>query len=258
MCPTITSLSNQLVETLDKMITLSESRRDCRNERGAKIVTLQRVLEPEVMDTPEEARDYNEMDHAPVNNMFVDDLLACGEITGDILDVGTGTAQIPIALCERVEGCRVMASELSVSMLDLAVYNLAVSPAGHRIQLDQADAKQMPYDEDQFDVVMSNSIVHHIPDPSAVLRESVRVTKPGGLLFFRDLMRPASSEDVGRLVATYAGNENEHQQQMFDDSLRAALSLDEIRDLIAALGFAKETVQATSDRHWTWVARKPK
>jgi len=196
------------------------------------------------------------MDHSEVNRIFVDDLLACGEIAGDILDLGTGTALIPIELCERVEDCRVMASEMSASMLDLAVYNLAVSSAGERIQLDQADAKQLRYEDDQFDVVMSNSIVHHIPEPAAVLGEAVRVTKPGGLLFFRDLMRPAESADVSRLVATYAADANEHQRKMFDDSLRAALNLDEIRELVAILGFAKQTVQATSDRHWTWIARK--
>jgi ubiquinone/menaquinone biosynthesis C-methylase UbiE len=220
-------------------------------------MSLQRILEPEVMDTPEEARDYNEMDHAEVNRIFVDDLLACGEITGDVLDLGTGTALIPIALCERVDACCVMATDMSVSMLDLAVYNVAVSSAGQRIQLDQADAKQLRYKDDRFDVVMSNSIIHHIPEPAAVLREAVRVVKPGGLLFFRDLMRPASSEDVRRLVATYAAGANEHQQKMFDDSLRAALDLGEIRELVASLGFAKDTVQATSDRHWTWIARKP-
>ena len=37
---------------------------------------LTRVPEPEVMDTPEEARAYNAMDHSEVNRLFVTDLLA--------------------------------------------------------------------------------------------------------------------------------------------------------------------------------------
>ena len=221
-------------------------------------MVLQRVLEAEVMDTPEQARDYNDMDHSEVNRVFVDDLLACGDISGDILDLGTGTALIPIALCERVDECRVMASDMSVSMLDLAVYNLAVSPAAERIQLDHVDAKQLHYEDEQFDIVMSNSIVHHIPEPSTVLREAIRVAKPGGLLFVRDLMRPSDSDDVSQLVATYAAEANDQQRKMFADSLRAALNLEEIRELVAGLGFVTDTVQATSDRHWTWVARKPR
>ena len=42
----------------------------------------------------------------------------------------------------------------------------------------------------------------------------------------------------------------------FAESLHAALSLDEIRGLVASLGFAAADVQQTSDRHWTWAARK--
>jgi hypothetical protein len=75
-------------------------------------------------------------------------------------------------------------------------------------------------------------------------------------LFFRDLLRPDDDLNVQHLVATYAGQASAHQRQMFDDSLRAALRLEEVRDLVVQLGFSPETVQATSDRHWTWTARK--
>ncbi len=43
---------------------------------------------------------------------------------------------------------------------------------------------------------------------------------------------------------------------MFAASLHAALTLAEIRQLVAKLGFQPQTVQATSDRHWTWAAWK--
>jgi SAM-dependent methyltransferase len=103
---------------------------------------------------------------------------------------------------------------------------------------------------------MSNSIVHHIPEPAGVLQEALRVLAPGGWIFFRDLLRPETGEDVQRLVQTYAGQESARQQKLFDDSLRAALSLAEIRTLVEPLGFDPETVQATSDRHWTWSGQK--
>ena len=45
---------------------------------------------------------------------------------------------------------------------------------------------------------------------------------------------------------------------MYTDSLRAALTLDEVQQMVAAVGFEAESVQATSDRHWTWVGRKAK
>ena len=219
-------------------------------------MALERVLEPEVMDTYEEARDYDSMDHQAVNKLFVDDLLAVGNIGNDILDVGTGTAQIPVELCRQSEDCRIIAIDMAVHMLDLARFNIEVDGFTQRIFLQQIDAKDMLFESEMFDCVMSNSIIHHIPEPLAVLAESIRVTRPGGLLFFRDLLRPESGEEVAHLVSTYAGDDNEHQQQMFDDSLRAALSLSEIRAMVSSLGFEAETVQATSDRHWTWIAIK--
>jgi ubiquinone/menaquinone biosynthesis C-methylase UbiE len=242
---------------------------------------LSRILEPEVMDSADEARDYDAMDHAAVNTRFVEDLLAWiessrfkvqsskleraelalnfepGTLNLDVLDLGTGTALIPIELCRRFEHCRVMAADAAVNMLEVARYNLEIAGQTQRIELAHVDAKQLPFHKTQFDVVMSNSIVHHIPEPIHVLREAVRVTRPGGLLFFRDLVRPESEDQLSQLVATYTAGANEHQQRMFAESLHAALSLDEIRGLIASLGFPPETVEQTSDRHWTWTAVKP-
>src|SRR5205814_1252521 len=107
-----------------------------------------------------------------------------------------------------------------------------------------------------FPGVISNSIVHHIPDPDKVLADMVRVLQPGGVLFVRDLVRPGSDEEVRRLVALYAGDANDHQRAMFEASLRAALTLAEIRLLVAGLSFDPMTVRQTSDRHWTWAVHK--
>jgi ubiquinone/menaquinone biosynthesis C-methylase UbiE len=224
---------------------------------------LARILEPEVMDSADEAADYDSMDHREVNQRFVTDLLAARLLAPspespapfpDILDLGTGTAQIPIELCRRHADCRVMAADAAVSMLELARYNLEIENLTHRIELAHVDAKRLPFRDGMFDVVMSNSIIHHIPEPIHALREAIRVTQPGGLLFVRDLLRPETEEQLDQLVATYTAGANDHQQRMFAESLHAALSLDEIRVLVASLGFAADGVQQTSDRHWTWSA----
>jgi len=220
---------------------------------------MERVLETEAMDTPEEADDYDSMDHSEVNRAFVADLLAAGLTEGDVLDLGTGTAQIPIELCRQNENVRIMAVDMATYMLDLARINIEIEGLIERIFLDHVDAKELSiYQDGQFHAVISNSIVHHIPDPKPVLAEVLRITAAGGLIFIRDLVRPADDAAVKHLVETYAGNENEHQRQMFDDSLRAALDLDEIRRIVREIGFDPDEVQLTSDRHWTWSARKPR
>lgn len=220
---------------------------------------LTRVLEPEVMESEEEARDYDAMDHSAVNATFVADLLAQalprGAFDGPLLDLGSGTAQIPIALCRRSPEAIVVATDLAESMLALARRNVAAAGLAARIEVRRADGKRLPFADGAFAATLSNSIVHHIPEPSDVLAEAVRVTRRGGLLFFRDLLRPESDAEVRHLVATYAAGANDHQRALFDASLRAALSLEEVRERVAALGLCSECVQATSDRHWTFAAR---
>lgn len=215
---------------------------------------LDRVLEVEAMDTPDEAADYDAMDHLAVNRAFAADFLAAGLTAGEILDLGTGTAQIPIELCRQWPAARILAVDLSDAMLRLAARNVEAAGLTDSIRLDRVDAKGLPYSDGAFAAVISNSIVHHVPDPSGLLAEAWRVTARGGRVFFRDLFRPADEATLRRLVETYAGNENAHSQQMFADSLRAALTVDEMRELVAALGCDPATVQATSDRHWTWSA----
>jgi ubiquinone/menaquinone biosynthesis C-methylase UbiE len=219
---------------------------------------LPRVLEPEVMDSAEEAVDYDAMDHAKVNSAFVADLLAFWQPRGSILDVGTGTAQIPIEFCRNSSNGTVVAIDAAHHMLRVAQAN--VDRAGHqaRIQLQACDAKKMPFTDGRFDAVISNSIVHHIPEPFEVLREMARVVAPGGAVFVRDLLRPQDEATLKHLIKTYAGDANLNQQKMFGDSLKAALTLEEVREMVHRLGFDRQAVRQNSDRHWTWSCAKPK
>ena len=219
---------------------------------------LTRILEPEVMDSAQAASDYDQMDHSEVNRQFVRDLLAEGPLAGDILDLGTGTALIPVELCQQSnDDFRILAVDLSTQMLDLARYNIEVACVIDRVFLAHLDAKDLPHADDAFAVVISNSIIHHIPQPLDAAREAVRVLEPGGLIFVRDLMRPESEELVAELSDRYASSETPEQRKLFEESLRAALTLEETRELVESVGFSPDTVTATSDRHWTWVARKP-
>lgn len=213
---------------------------------------LPRVLEPEVMDTPAEARDYDAMDHAQVNRAFVADFLAAWHGRGPVLDLGTGTGQIPVEFCRQSPNGEVVAVDAAGHMLDLARENVRRAGFDGRITLQLVDAKRMAFAAGSFPAVMSNSIVHHIPDPRAVFAEIARVAAPGATIFVRDLLRPADAVTLAHLVNTYAGDANEHQQKMFAESLHAALTVDEVRERVAAIGFDPAGVRQTTDRHWTW------
>jgi ubiquinone/menaquinone biosynthesis C-methylase UbiE len=218
---------------------------------------LPRVLEVEVMDTPEEARDYDAMDHAAVNRRFVGDFLAVWDGRNPVLDVGTGTALIPIELCRSASGAEVVAVDLAENMIALARRNVERAGLSGRVRVRRENGRGLSFADGSFPAVVSNSIVHHIPEPADCLAELRRVAAAGGRLFVRDLMRPPDEATLRRLVGQYAGDANGHQQKMFADSLHAALTVEEMRELVARLGADPATVRATSDRHWTWSSIKP-
>jgi ubiquinone/menaquinone biosynthesis C-methylase UbiE len=219
-------------------------------------MNLPRRLEPEVMDTPADAEDYDAMDHSTVNRVFCSDFFAAWSGDNPVLDVGTGTAQIPIELCKQDSRPAITAIDLSDDMLKIARRNVLNSKLIDRIRLEKMDAKALSYADGAFATVMSNSIIHHIPEPVKTFAEMVRVCAKDGYLFIRDLMRPRDTDELARLVELYAAGANAHQRQLFGDSLHAALTVNEVREMVTAMGFAPESVTATSDRHWTWVARR--
>lgn len=220
---------------------------------------IPRVLEPEVMDIPEEAADYDSMDHSRVNRAFVDDLLdslAVASPATRLLDVGTGTARILVELRRSGFAGPITGIDLAREMLSLGRQNI-VDAQLTGIELEQVDAKLLPYADGFYDVVISNSIVHHIPQPERVFREMRRVLQAGGLLFVRDLLRPPSAADVEELVARHAGGESVAQQQLFRQSLHAALTLEEVAALLQSVGINDGQLVQTSDRHWTLSWRCP-
>lgn len=222
------------------------------------MTSLHRILEPEVMDTLEEACEYDSMDHSQVNEVFCNDFFAARNLNDGvrILDVGTGTAQIPIAMCKRNSGLKITAIDLAESMLTLGNKNIQTARLEDSITLVQVDSKKMPYPDESFDQVVSNSIIHHIPNPVECFKEMIRVTKKDGLLFIRDLLRPFSLVELQNIVNLHAGDATPKQKQLFTDSLHASLSLAEVREMVKRLGFEAFTVIQSSNRHWTFTARK--
>ncbi len=227
---------------------------------------LSRVLEPEVMDTAEDVAEYDAMDHAAVNRAFVTDFLASAAPALDfaagvgppvrLLDVGTGTGLIALELLRRAPHLRVTAVDAAETMLAAARRNAAEAYRTGRVVFQFARAQALPYPDLEFTAVVSNSLIHHVPDPAPVFAEMVRVCDVGGAVFVRDLLRPDTESELARLVSLYAGDATDYQRKLFADSLRAALTVDEVRDIVGALGYAADTVTVTSDRHWTWAVRR--
>ena len=217
---------------------------------------MDRILEPEVMDSFEDAEAYDAMDLTEVNIAFVERVLELGAGEGRFLDVGTGPAAIPIMLAQRLQAVEVIGIDLSPNMLELGDFHITEAGLTDRITLAQADAKDLPYPSQFFDAVLSNSIIHHIPDPLPMLREVSRVIRSDGLILIRDLIRPETTETALGFVEQYASGATPYQKKLFYESFLAAFTILEVEDMLAQVNLPGTVVLQSSDRHWS-IERPP-
>lgn len=215
---------------------------------------LQRVLEPEVMDTWAESTAYDAMDFVEINSDFARTAVALHPQAVRVLDIGTGPARIPILLCQQHSGYQVWGVDLAQSMLVLGRRNVEEAGLLQRITLELADGKRLPYPNWDFDLVISNSVVHHLPQPIDLFREAARLVTPRGAVLIRDLIRPATVAEIDRIVDA-AGIFDATQRQLLWDSLHASLTIEEVEQLVQEVGLAGK-VYRSSDRHWT-LAKPP-
>ncbi|MEX0737542.1 MAG: methyltransferase domain-containing protein [Bacteroidota bacterium] len=214
-------------------------------------MALVRMLEAEVMDTREDALEYDAMDFTEVNTSFVERAVQLAPERGTVLDIGTGTARIPILLARRRPFWRITAIDLSSNMLHVGEQNVREVGLEKQITLKLVDAKRLPFQDGEFDTVVSNSIVHHIPDPGPFFHEFKRVVAQGGAILVRDLFRPDDEATLNEIVAKVCVNDTEYQTKLFRDSLHAAFTLEEVRQLASTAGLHDVRIYQSSDRHWT-------
>ena len=213
--------------------------------------TFARIPEPELMDHPDEADAYSRADFSVVNQAFADKL---AQLAGPVqfasaLDVGCGPADIPIRVIRMRPAWRITAMDAAPAMIELARQNIVAAGLGASIRVELADAKSSRLPAGAFDVIFSNSILHHLSDTAAFWDELKRLARPGALIFLRDLARPESPEAARAIVRRYAGTESQLLQDEYYRSLLSAYTVDEVCAQINQAGLNGLQVAMASDRH---------
>jgi ubiquinone/menaquinone biosynthesis C-methylase UbiE len=100
-----------------------------------------------------------------------------------VLEMACGRGGFSRLLAAR--GARMFGADFSSTALQIArgKSGYAEAQPGIRLELTQADAQNLPYASNSFDMIVSCETIEHLPDPSVALREMARVARPGGLLF---------------------------------------------------------------------------
>ncbi len=213
---------------------------------------LERIPEPEVMDDLDGVEAYSAAASQAylerIDRTFVEHALSLGVAEGHALDIGTGPGVIPIMLAARVPGLRLTGVDLSEPMLQMAREAAQEAGVADRLDFRVGDGKSLPLSERSFDLVLCNSLLHHLPDPLALLNEISRLVRPGGAILLRDLRRPSRLEFP--LHALWFGRHYSGvMSQLYRDSLQAAYTRAELESLLRRSQLAGARVFRTGRTH---------
>jgi SAM-dependent methyltransferase len=216
---------------------------------------VKRVPEPELMDDAAQARAYAAADFAEPHERFVALLrerLPGLPVRGRALDLGCGPGDPTLRLARALPAWEIDALDGSAPMLALAREAAARAGLAARVRFHAARLPEAPpaLAAARFDLVLSNSLLHHLPEPATLWVALRRFAAPGARAFVMDLLRPASVAEAEALVARHAAGEPEVLRRDFLLSLCAAYRPDEVRTQLAAAGLAGLACEAVSDRHW--------
>ena len=212
---------------------------------------MERVLEPEVMDDPEQVLAYAEADFEEENQGFVDKFFTMYPDleSPHIVDLGCGPGDIPIRVARRHATCRVTGIDASQPMITYAEQAVQKAGVQDRVQLLCQRFQDVNLSS-PADAMISNSLVHHVPNPLRFWYSLKTLLKPGSPILVMDLLRPESPEAAQAIVDEQAAGEPERLREDFLHSLLAAFTEDEVAAQLAVLNFSRLMVDVPDDRHW--------
>jgi ubiquinone/menaquinone biosynthesis C-methylase UbiE len=119
---------------------------------------------------------------------------------GDALELSCGIGDVSAFLAER--GFRVVGGDVDAEQVALA--RMRHREAANLV-FALADARHLEFDDDSFNLVVSQNVFHHIPDWRLAVREIARVLRPGRYLLWLDLTTPSALQFLLSPFRNYSG-----------------------------------------------------
>ena len=196
------------------------------------------------MDTDEEVDAYTSAAAQSylesIDRTFVDHvgrlIAGTGLATGEcrVLDFGCGPGQIPIMLAKRWPLMRILGVDAGPNMIEQARRYTAAAGVSVEYEVQrlgpQGDSR-LPYADGEFDIVLCNSVLHHLDDPLATLDELARVAKREGAVLVRDLLRPPAPA-YALHVRVFGRHYSGEMRRLYEASVHAAYTTAELRDML--------------------------
>jgi ubiquinone/menaquinone biosynthesis C-methylase UbiE len=222
---------------------------------------VDRVLEPELMTEEENARAYAGADFSDSHQGYVfrfSELFPDAPPQARMLDLGCGPGDVTLRFARRFPGWEIDAVDGSAAMLDQARSSLHLEPGlSERVHLFHAMLPTVTLPDPDYQVVLSTSLLHHLPGPQVLWETVRRFAAPDAIVFVADLFRPPTPHDASALIDRYAVGEPDVLRQDFYNSLLAAFTPYEVEQQLTDAGLTTLKVETVSDRHLIVWGRMP-
>lgn len=214
---------------------------------------MRRIPEPELMTDIDQVQAYAGADFEEPHERFIELLrerLPALPERGTALDLGCGPGDIAARFVRAFPAWQVHGLDGSQPMLELGKRALRAAGLDAQVSLHHGHLPGGEAPLDVYDLVYSNSLLHHLADPHVLWQSVVRWSREGGPVFVMDLLRPEAAWEVQRLVETYSRDEPEALRRDFSNSLLAAYRPDEVLVQLARTRQVDLDLQVVSDRHF--------
>lgn len=213
---------------------------------------MDRITEPELMDEEEQVKAYAFADFSEPHKLFIEkfqETFPSFTFNDVVLDLGCGSCDITRRFAAAFPDASFHAVDGAATMLKYAAELNEKEKLSAAIKLIESSLPKIELPQTSYHLIISNSLLHHLHDPFMLWNALQQYAKPFATVFIMDLMRPSDEETVQYLSNEYATNEPEILKRDFENSLRAAFTVKEVRQQLDEMGLVKLTVEEVSDRH---------
>jgi ubiquinone/menaquinone biosynthesis C-methylase UbiE len=160
-------------------------------------------------------------------------------LQGRVLEIGAGSGAMAAAMAEARPDLRLTVTDYDPSMVEAAARSLS----GHEgVEVRQADAARLPFEDGSFDGVVSFIMLHHVGAWEEALAQASRVLRPGGALVGYDLLANRLMHAACRAGAEHRVMRHAGHRVMGHAELRT-VPVPELRSTLAALPLTDVTVR---------------
>ena len=168
------------------------------------------LFHPRVFNDREWAEGYYERNKKSIKKVgerLAGLLQTIGFREGSVLDVGCGFATVPIEIARKFPDAKITGIDLGEPLLEIGRTLIKEEKLEEKITLLNGDAMNLQYETNSFDVVTNSFMLHIVENPTQMLNEIERVTKPEGIILMTDLRRGILAYIIKKFRTAYTLDE---------------------------------------------------